>query len=125
MSYDGDSAGLQHRHPGLQESARWLLSVSFLSKQSLGSSLSPFQDLRSESSDRTLGFAASSRGALQDGRAVAALNRAGEGPWGLQARLWDLPRHLLLEDLLGVALALRLCWAFGLRVVDVYLLPLD
>lgn len=34
--------------PGLREVAQWLLLASFLSKRSLGSSLHPFQDFRSE-----------------------------------------------------------------------------
>lgn len=103
-----------------------MAAVCLLSVQTVpGFFAQPLPGLEVREFGQNLGVCGLLTRSLQDGRAVAALNRAGEGPWGLQARLWDLPRHLLLEDLLGVALALRLCWAFGLRVVDVYLLPLD
>lgn len=46
----------QHHLPGLQESARWLPLVSFLSKQSLASPLNPFLDFTSESSERTIAW---------------------------------------------------------------------
>lgn len=46
----------RHHHPGLRESACWLLLVSFSSKQSLASSLNPFPDFRSESSERTIAW---------------------------------------------------------------------
>lgn len=46
LSVVGTSPCPQHHHPCPQESAQWLLLISFLSKHSLASSLNHFQDTK-------------------------------------------------------------------------------
>lgn len=110
----------QHHHPGLRESARWLLLVSFLSKQSLASPLNPFQDFRELREDHCLGFGASPQGPLQDGGAMAGLNQTQDG-----RKAWNRPQQLLESVALALPPVLAGTGLLDSMFLHVYLLPLD